>query len=56
MKDKPHIRTVIAGNVKRYRKLRKLTQENLAELADVSNTFFKNLLTNDYAGAIILPC
>ena len=43
MKDKPHIRTVIAGNVKRDRKLSKLTQENLAELADVSNTYIANI-------------
>lgn len=43
MEDKPHIRTVIAGNVKKYRKLWKLTQENLAELADVSNTYIANI-------------
>lgn len=43
MKDKPHIRTVIAGNVKKYRKLRQLTQENLAELAEVSNTYIANI-------------
>ena len=43
MKDKPHIRNVIAWNVRKYRKLRKLTQENLAELADVSNTYIANI-------------
>ena len=43
MNGKPHIRNVIAGNVKKYRKLRQLTQENLAELADVSNTYIANI-------------
>ena len=43
MNNKPHIRNVIAGNVKKYRKLRQLTQENLAELADVSNTYIANI-------------
>lgn len=43
MNKKPHIRTVIAGNVRKYRKLRQLTQENLAELADVSNTYIANI-------------
>ena len=43
MNGKTHIRTVIAGNVKKYRKLRQLTQENLAELTDVSNTYIANI-------------
>lgn len=43
MNKKTHIRNVIAGNVKKYRKLRQLTQENLAELADVSNTYIANI-------------
>ena len=43
MDEKPHIRTVIAGNVKKYRKLRQLTQEALAEAADVSNTYIANI-------------
>ena len=43
MSDKPHIRSIIAGNVKKYRKLRQLTQESLAELADVSNTYIANI-------------
>ena len=42
MDEKLHIRTVIAGNVKKYRKLRQLTQEALAEAADVSNTYIAN--------------
>ena len=43
MNGKPHIRNVIARNVKKYRKLIQLTQENLAELADVSNTYIANI-------------
>ena len=43
MDQKPHIRSVIASNVKKYRKLRQLTQENLAEMADVSNTYIANI-------------
>ena len=43
MGKKTHIRSVIAGNVKKYRKLRHLTQESLAEMADVSNTYIANI-------------
>ncbi len=43
MDEKPHIRTVIAKNVKKYRKMRQLTQEALAEAADVSNTYIANI-------------
>lgn len=43
MDEKPHIRNVIARNVKKYRKLRQLTQEALAEATDVSNTYIANI-------------
>lgn len=43
MEEKLHIRTIIARNVKKYRKLNNLTQEKLAELADVSNTYIANI-------------
>ena len=43
MNDKTHIRTVIAKNVKRYRKLNNMTQEALAEAAEVSNTYIANI-------------
>lgn len=43
MKKKPHIRTIIAQNVKKYRKLNNLTQEKLAELANISNTYIANI-------------
>lgn len=43
MGEKTQIRSVIAQNVKKYRKLNNLTQETLAELADVSNTYIANI-------------
>ena len=43
MEEKPHIRSVIAKNVKKYRKLNGLTQEALAEAAEVSNTYIANI-------------
>ena len=43
MEEKPHIRSVIAKNVKKYRKLNNLTQEALAEAAEVSNTYIANI-------------
>lgn len=43
MNEKLPIRNVIAGNVKKYRKQRLLTQEALAELADISNTYIANI-------------
>ena len=43
MEEKPHIRRVIAKNVKKYRKLNNLTQEVLAEMAEVSNTYIANI-------------
>ncbi|WP_296333205.1 helix-turn-helix transcriptional regulator [uncultured Treponema sp.] len=43
MKEKSHIRSVIAQNVKKYRKLNGMTQEALAEAANVSNTYIANI-------------
>ena len=43
MEEKPHIRSVIAKNVKKYRKLNNLTQEALAEAAEASNTYIANI-------------
>ena len=43
MEEKPHIRSIIAKNVKKYRKLNNLTQEALAEAAEVSNTYIANI-------------
>ena len=43
MEEKSHIRSVIAQNVKKYRKLNNLTQEALAEAAEVSNTYIANI-------------
>ena len=43
MNDKPQIRNIIAKNVKKYRKMNLLTQEELAEAADVSNTYIANI-------------
>lgn len=43
MNEKPHIRNVIAQNVKKYRKLNGMTQEALAEAAEVSNTYIANI-------------
>ena len=43
MAEKECIRQTVARNVKRYRKERGLTQERLAELADISNTYIANI-------------
>ena len=43
MDEKTRIRSVIAQNVKKYRKINNLTQEELAEAADVSNTYIANI-------------
>ena len=43
MEEKPHIRKIIAKNVKKYRKLNNMTQEVLAEAAEVSNTYIANI-------------
>ena len=43
MEEKPHIRNVIAQNVKKYRKMNNMTQEALAEAAEVSNTYIANI-------------
>ena len=43
MNGKTHIRSVIAKNVKKYRKINNLTQEALAEAAEVSNTYIANI-------------
>ena len=43
MDEKPHIRNIIAKNVKKYRKLNNMTQEVLAEAAEVSNTYIANI-------------
>lgn len=43
MEEKAHIRDIIAQNVKKYRKLNNLTQEALAEAAEVSNTYIANI-------------
>lgn len=37
------VRSIIAKNVRKYRKLNNLTQEKLAELADISNTYIANI-------------
>ncbi len=43
MEEKTQIRSVIARNVKKYRKLKGMTQEILAEAAEVSNTYIANI-------------
>ena len=43
MERKTEIRNIIAKNVKKYRKLNKLTQEELAEAANISNTYVANI-------------
>ena len=43
MEEKSRIRNVVAQNVRKYRKLEGLTQEQLAEAADVSNTYIANI-------------
>ncbi|MCR4789551.1 MAG: helix-turn-helix domain-containing protein [Treponemataceae bacterium] len=41
--EKASAKQIIAKNVKKYRKLNNLTQEQLAEAADVSNTYIANI-------------
>lgn len=43
MEEKSHIRSIIAKNVKKYRKLNLLTQEELAEASEISNTYIANI-------------
>lgn len=43
MTERNHIRAVVAQNVRKYRKQAGLTQEKLAELADISNTYIANI-------------
>ena len=43
MEEKPHVRNIIAKNVRKYRKLNNMTQEVLAETAEVSNTYIANI-------------
>ena len=43
MENKHHIRGIVAKNVKKYRKINNLTQEKLAEAAEVSNTYIANI-------------
>ena len=41
--EKTNIRSIIAYNVKKYRKVNNMTQEALAEAADISNTYIANI-------------
>jgi len=41
--EKTSAKQIIAKNVKKYRKLNDMTQEQLAEAADVSNTYIANI-------------
>ena len=43
MEENFSIRKIVAKNVKKYRKLNNLTQENLAEAANISNTYVANI-------------
>ena len=43
MKGDNYIRKVVAANIKRYRKQLKMTQEKLAEKADISTTYVANI-------------
>lgn len=43
MENTPKIRIIVANNIKKYRKMNNLTQEALAELADISNTYIANI-------------
>lgn len=43
MESKDRIRAVLAQNIRKLRKEKGLTQEQLAELADISNTYIANI-------------
>lgn len=43
MTEKESIRSIVAQNVRKYRRQVGLTQEKLAELADISNTYIANI-------------
>lgn len=43
MTEKNSIRKIVAGNIRKYRKQNGLTQEKLAELAEISNTYIANI-------------
>lgn len=43
MTEKESIRSIVAQNVRKYRRQVGLTQERLAELADISNTYIANI-------------
>lgn len=43
MEEKNSIRNTVAENIRRYRKQNGLTQEKLAELAEISNTYIANI-------------
>ena len=43
MIEKESVRKVVAQNVRKYRKQNNLTQEKLAELAEISNTYIANI-------------
>lgn len=43
MKNTVKIRLVLAENIKKIRKSKSMTQEQLSELADISNTYIANI-------------
>ena len=43
MIEKESVRKVVAQNVRKYRKQNNLTQEKLAKLAEISNTYIANI-------------
>lgn len=43
MKSAGKIRLVLAANIKKVRKEKSMTQEQLSELADISNTYIANI-------------
>lgn len=43
MESAGKIRLVLAGNIKKVRKEKSMTQEQLSELADISNTYIANI-------------
>ena len=43
MKSAGKIRLILAGNIKKVRKEKSMTQEQLSELADISNTYIANI-------------
>ena len=46
------IREVLAHNLKRYRALRELSQEELAHRADIDRTYISSLERSQYAAGI----